>query len=182
MRIILEMDAGDILLQEEATILDEDTTESLSERLAAQGAALFTRAVGLVASGGAVFTPQDPARVVACRKLEKEDGLIRWERPATELHNLVRAAIPWPVAHTTLRGTPLRVHRTRVVAEEEMRLEALCASPGTVLFADKEGIVVSTGECALALLSVQAPGKRIMTADEYLRGNPVKPGERMGEP
>lgn len=175
MKVILEMDAGDILLQETTPIAPDDTTESLSVRLSEQGAELLLKGVNLVESGQAAFIPQDESRVVHCSPLEKQDGLIDWTRPATEIHNLVRAAIPWPVAHTPFKGVILRVYETKPVNDSPD------APPGTVLRVEKDAMAVSTGEGALLVLQVQAPGKRVMSVDDYLRGNPVQVGDRLGE-
>ncbi len=172
MRLTLEMDAGDILLQEKEPIYPEDTWPTLASRLAVKGAELLVRGVGLVAAGTARFTPQDHTKAVYCRMLEKSDGEIRWGRPANEIHNLVRASLPWPVAHCLYKGQVYRIHESRVVEE------AFDAPPGTVVAVEKERVVVVTGEGALAILALQAPGKRAMPVREYLRGHAIQVGEQ----
>ncbi len=172
MRISLEMDAGDILLQEEAPIAEDDTTATLTERLAHQGAALFVEALDLIAMGKAQFRPQPSEGVSHCRMLSKADGNIRWEEPAEHIHNLVRAAIPWPVAYSVLNGVTLRIHKTKVVDTPAQ------GSPGTITAIGKDDIHVATGEGTLAVLHVQPPGKRPMTVGEYLRGRQVAVGDR----
>ncbi|MBN2310157.1 MAG: methionyl-tRNA formyltransferase [Candidatus Hydrogenedentes bacterium] len=172
MRLTLEMDAGDILLQEEVAIRDHDTSASLSERLAERGAALLAQGFGLVASGQAVFTPQDPDRVTYCRLFEKEDGRIRWAEPAAAIHNLVRAAIPWPVAHCALQGEVFRIHRTEPVES------SAAAPPGTVVAVEADRMVVKAGEGAVAVLTIQAPGKRALPMADFLRGRPIEVGAR----
>ena len=81
---------------------------------AALGAEMLVRGVDLVASGTAEFTPQDPAGVTLSKMFTKERGRIRWGDSVKEIHNLVRAAVPWPVAHCLYEGQVCRVHRATV--------------------------------------------------------------------
>lgn len=173
-RLTLEMDAGDILLQEKTPILPEDTAASLSDRLAQIGAALLVRALELVGADRAVFKPQDESKAVYCPLFEKEDGRIDWTKPAQAIHNLVRAAVPWPVAHSPLKGEMLRVYQTEVIDERAD------AAPGTVTKVEKARICVATGEGVLALIKIQAPGKRALPAEEFLRGRPIAVGDQFG--
>lgn len=174
MRMILEMDAGNVVAREETPIGPEETAGELSDRLAVLGARMLAESVERLAQGELPETPQDPAGVTHCRLFRKEDGALRWERPAVELERLVRAAHPWPVAFTSLAGAPLRVHRA-VVGEG-------AGAPGEVIAVEKDRIWVGTGADALGLLEVQAPGKRAMPVGDFLRGRPVAPGERLGSP
>ncbi len=175
MRVSLEMDAGDILLQEEMPIRSDDTAATLSERLAELGAHLLVQGVGLVARGEAVFTPQDESRAVYCRLFEKRDGLIDWTQPARRVHNLVRAAQPWPAAHTPFQGEPLRILRTEPLDAAD------AGAPGEVISVDAEGFVVRAGEGAVRVLRVQPAGKRDMSAAEFVRGRRLTPGMRFGD-
>ncbi len=172
MRLTLDMDAGDILLQEEEPILPDDTWLSLSERLAEKGAGMLVEGANQVAAGTARFTPQDHSQAVYCSMFKKADGAIRWTRPAREIHNLVRAAVPWPVAHCLYKGNLCRIHASKVVEE------AFDAAPGTVVRVEDDRVVAAAGEGALAILEFQAPGKRTMPMREYLRGHPISVGER----
>jgi methionyl-tRNA formyltransferase len=91
---------------------------------------------------------------------------------------LVRAFDPWPVAYTTLNGADdgrrLRVWRTR------LRPDRAPAGAGTVIQADRSGLLVATGGGALELVEVQAPGGRRMLATEFLNAHPIAPGTRLG--
>ena len=172
MRLVLEMDVGDILLQEEAAIRPDDTTQTMSERLAVQGGKLLADGIDLVASGNAVFTAQNHDEATYCKLFEKKDGQIDWSAPAGRIHDLVRAAIPWPVAHSGWKGEVYRIHRT-----EELD-ESVEAAPGMVTRVEKDRLVVATSEGALAILTLQAPGKRAVAVADYLRGHAVNAGDR----
>ena len=172
MRLDAGMDTGDILLQREVPILPEDTTASLSERLAHVGAALLIEGLDLIAAGKALFTPQDNRLATLTKKFDKATGRIRWEQPAERIHNLVRAAFPWPVAHCLLGCEVCRIHRSEVVDEP---CDAL---PGTVVRVEKERVLVAAGHGLLAILGIQMPGKRPMSMDEFLRGHAIRAGDR----
>jgi len=171
MRLDAGTDTGDVLLQQEVEIGPDDTSESLSQRLGEVGAGLLVQALDLIDTGQAVFTPQNNAAATFTRMYEKEDGQIRWNMPARAIHNLVRAAVPWPVAHCRFKGAVCRIYNTGVVDESG-------ASPGTVTAVEKDRVLVATGEGQLAILVFQMPGKRVMTMAEFLRGQKVLPGDR----
>lgn len=173
-RVVLALDAGDILHQKRCAIEPDDTADSLFERLAKLGAEALPEALQLVESGDASYTPQDPAGVTVCRKLKKDAGQIDWARPAADLERLVRAMAPWPSAITTLAdGRTLKIHSARIAAPAED------AAPGTLLQAGPR-LIVATGSGALELESVQVAGKRAMPAADFLRGNPLEAGTRLG--
>ena len=184
-RLDAGMDTGDIVLQEETPIAPDDTTASLSDRLARTGAALFVEAVGRIETGNATFTPQDPARATVTRRYDKQDGQIRWNAPARAIHNLVRAAVPWPVAHCRLKGAVYRIHQTALVEGPpyNLKVELLTceAPPGSVVAVERGHVVVATGDGLMALLQIQMPGKRAMSTAEFLRGNAIVPGDRFEE-
>lgn len=172
MRVTLEMDAGDILLQESTAIGPDENAGELTQRLAGMGAALMVRALELVASGETRFTPQDASLATFSKILEKSDGHVKWARPAQEIHNLVRGCIPWPAAQCMFRGQVCKVLRTQVVPEPAK------TTPGTIVAVTRETIHVATADRHVAILEFQAPGKRAMLMSEFLRGHRIEPGER----
>ena len=172
MRLDAGTDSGDVILQKEVEIAPDDTTLSLSHRLGEVGAGLLVEALDLIDQGRATFTPQDHARATVTRMYGKEDGRIRWEMAARRIHNLVRAAIPWPVAHCLYHGEVCRVHKTEPIDEPAG------SAPGTVMRVEKDRVVAATGEGQLAILEFQAPGKKPMPMGDYLRGHEIEAGER----
>lgn len=175
MRLDAGTDTGDMILQEKADIDIDDTTESLSGKLGKLGADLMLQALERVEECNAVFTPQDDDLATHSKMFEKGDGRIDWERPAAEIHNQVRACIPWPVAQTSFGEEMLRIHKTHTVP---------CGtghSPGTVIAVNKGDIHLSTSKDALAIETIQAPGKKAMPMGDYMRGHPISVGDRFGE-
>jgi methionyl-tRNA formyltransferase len=120
--------------------------------------------------GTAVFTPQDATKVVECRMFEKQDGRIQWGSSAETIHNLVRAAQPWPIAHCHMNGEVYRIHATERIEGNAM------AEPGTIEHVMKDRLVVATGDGRLAITQIQAPGKRMMDVGDFLRGHRLEPG------
>ncbi len=172
MRLTLEMDAGDILLQESMPIGPEENAAELTERLAEAGAQLLIEGMERVSRGTAEFRPQDNAAAAYCAMFEKQHGQIRWGGTAQAIHNRVRACIPWPVAHCLYRGEVCRIHRSAVVEETAE------ARPGTVTRVEKDRVLVAAGQGQLAILQFQAPGKKALPMGEYLRGHRIEVGEQ----
>jgi methionyl-tRNA formyltransferase len=174
-RLSLEMDAGDILLQERVAIDPEDNGEILTQRLAELGGVKLREAVDRIAAGTATLTPQDHQRATYCRLIEKRDGQIDWAKPARDIHNLVRGAQPWPTAHCLFAGQTVKILRTKIVGEPSDLSDRI---PGSIVLAEKDRLIISTGEGAIAILLIQAPGKRALPVSDFLRGHPVRPGQR----
>lgn len=175
-RMVLALDAGDVLVQKETRVEPGETAGELAQRLAELSGDAALEALEALADGSATFVPQDGARVTVCKKLTKEDGRIDWARPSVEVDRHVRAMNPWPIAQTTLPGgTPLaiwRAHPVPLAAGER-------GSPGTVL-ASRGRWIVATGDGALELDEVQMAGKKALSAGDFLRGARLENGTRMG--
>lgn len=168
------MDTGPVLAQAEQAIHPNDTTASLSERLASQGAALLVETLPRYLAGEITPVPQDqlPGEVSLCRLIKKEDGLIDWSRPAAYIERMTRAYTPWPSAYTTWHGEPFKIWRASVIDGE--------AEPGRVV-AIPHGTAVGTGEGLLLLHSVQPAGKRILDIRSFLNGAPDFVGAHLGK-
>ncbi len=174
MRMTEEMDAGDILLQHPVAILAEDTTGSLTARLAAAGGVALREACTRLRNGGLESVPQDAAAVTYAPRLTKEAGRIRWTDPAVVIERKVRAFTPWPSAFTSLAGRTLKVLAARVAGERPPQ----DAAPGTIV-ALGDVIRVATGEGAIDLLAVQAAGKRPLDVRAFLAGARLAVGARL---
>jgi methionyl-tRNA formyltransferase len=172
---IMQMDAGldtgPMLLAERIAIGDEDTTGTLTARLAALGARLVVRALHAAERGELRAQPQPDAGVTYAHKLDKREAWLDWSRCAGELARRVRAFDPFPVACTQARGITLRLWRAAALDG------ATRAPPGTVLGADAKGIRVACGEGTLAITELQRPGGRRLHAAEFLAGMPLATGD-----
>jgi methionyl-tRNA formyltransferase len=169
-----EMDAGDVLLVRETPLRPDDTTGTLTERLAALGGEAIGTAIDGLKAGVLHPTPQPAAGVTVAPRIEREQARLVWTRRAAELERLVRAMQPAPAAFTTLGGKVLKVHRAAIAPG------AGGASPGTVVRATPAGIDVATGAGSLRLLDVQLEGKRRLEAAAFLAGHRLPPGTCLG--
>jgi len=167
-----EMDAGDVLLVRRTPIAPDDTAGTLGERLAGLGADALVEAIQGLHAGRLRPSPQPSEGVTFAPRIEREQARLDWTRPARELERAVRAFAPEPSAFTSLRGAILKVFRATV--------RPGAGPPGTVLEASPRGLVVATGDGALALLEVQLQGRRRMPVDAFLAGHPVAPGTCLG--
>jgi methionyl-tRNA formyltransferase len=158
------MDTGPILAQAECTIEPQDTTGSLSARLAHLGATLLTEALPRWLEGQIGPQPQDDSLATYCQMITKKEGLLDWSLSATDLWLRVRAYHPWPGTYTYWRGKRLRILRARPVTMSPSSEE-----PGQVIRLDDGAAVVTSTE-ALLLEEVQLAGKKAMTAQEFVRG------------
>lgn len=168
------LDTGDLLLTRPLPLRRRETGGSLHDRLAAAAPAALLDALDLLAAGAAPRAPQDPTLASYAPKLTRESGLIDWRRPHLELERCVRAMNPWPGASTALPdGRTLKIFSALPVRR--------CAGePGEVIRQSARGALVACGGGGLLLREVQAEGKRRLPAADFLRGNPLPPGAKLG--
>jgi methionyl-tRNA formyltransferase len=174
MRVIEKMDAGPMLLKRAISVDADDTQGTLKKKLAELGAQALLEALDLLIRGELPETPQDESLATFTGIIEKKDAAIDWTRSAAEIERAVRAYDPWPVARTTCGGQELLIWRARI-GEAGGGGE----TPGTIVGL-KRNIVVQCGAGRLALLEVQAPGRKRIPAADYARGQRLQIGSRMG--
>jgi methionyl-tRNA formyltransferase len=177
MKMDAGLDTGPILALERTPIRDEDNGGTLHDRLAELGSGLLVRVIPDWVAGELPAHPQPTEGATYARKIEKEDGRIDWSQPARVIWNRLRAFTPWPGAFTFLPAQPkaalLKIWRAESAGD-------MAARPREVISADAGGIVVGCGEGALRLLEVQREGGRRLGAREFLAGQPLAPGVRLG--
>lgn len=175
---IMQMDAGidtgDMLLKQVVPVAPDETDESLGVRLAEAGAVLITEALKRLEAGTLVFTKQDHAQSSYAKLLKKAMGQMDFSEPAYVLERKVRGLYSWPGAYTFYQGKMLKIYRASV-REEEPDGEA-----GSISAVTKDAILVNTGNGKLALTEVQPEGKRRMTVRDFLAGNQIGKGQKLG--
>jgi len=174
MKMDAGMDTGPILAQQASSIEVDETTATLSPRLAEMGARLLIEVLPLYLDGELPELPQPEEGICYAPQLTKSDGQIDWTLPAEEIDRRVRACAPWPGAFTFWDGNRLKI------------LEAISLpdwsgspAPGTVL-RDDVCPLVATGEGGLWLTRVQLAGKKAMACDAFVRGRPGIIGAVLG--
>jgi methionyl-tRNA formyltransferase len=178
---IMKMDAGTdtgpILAQVTTSIVPADNAPTLHDRLAEMGGELLVKTIPDYVAGGISPRPQPGEGVSHARKITKEDGQIDWSQPSRAIWNRVRGFVPWPGAftHQIVEAKP-RLLKIWSAEIEPMR----SGEPGTILAADRNDVVVACGGEALRILQLQREGGRRLSAREFLAGNELPVGSRLG--
>jgi methionyl-tRNA formyltransferase len=176
MKMDAGLDTGPMLAQATTSISPADDAQTLHDRLAELGGDLLVKTIPDHVSGKITPRPQLAEGVSHARKITKEDGHIDWNQPARVLWNRVRGLTPWPGAftHLSMEGQPrlLKIWSAEVEPQPS-------GEPGTVLRADKSGLVVACGRQALRILQLQREGGRRMSVAEFLSGHQLTVGRRL---
>lgn len=167
------MDSGDILAQATVDILPDDTTGSLTQRLAVIGADLLLATLARWLGGDIAPQKQDEGRVTICRPIPKESGQVDWTQPALAIERAVRAYAPWPGAYTTWNGKLIKILAARALAGTAGK------APGTAMVG-RDGLLVATGDGFLLLREVQLEGRRAMPARDFVLGQRGIDGAQLG--
>ena len=175
MRVVRALDSGGMFAKTTRAIGPDDTSADVERDLATLGAQLLMRVVEEIASGTAHEESQDEPLSTYAPRLTRDEGLMDWALHAAVLHNRVRGLHPWPHTYTFLDGSRLIVIKSRV--DQRSTTE----QPGTVVGVSRDEIEVAAGGGSrLALVEVQAEGKRPMRVRDFLAGHPVAVGSRIG--
>jgi methionyl-tRNA formyltransferase len=166
------LDTGDMLLKKSVPIDPDDDAQSLHDRLSVVGADALEEVLGLLVSGNLTPEKQDDSLSIYAPMLKKENGCIDWERDPQYICNLVRGLTPWPGAYTFLGEKVLKICRCRVAGGE--------GKPGTVLQADRTGLVISCGRGGVLVDELQLEGKKRLSVRDFLAGYNIKPGTVLG--
>jgi len=168
------LDTGPLLLVERLPIAPDDTAATLHDKLAALGARLIVQALAQAEAGILRAVPQPDQGACYAHKIDKAQARVDWTQPAEAIERRIRAFDPTPGAYTLWQGEPLKLWRARAEPGDAAQ------APGTVLVANDQGIVVQCGQGHLRLLTLQrAGGKRLPVAD-FLRGQVLPAGARLG--
>lgn len=188
-----KLDGGPILASASLSISPEETAETLEPRLAQLGIDPVLKAIELLATWdrrSQIGSIQDPKLASLAPRLKKSDGEINWQAPANQIFNQIRAFQPWPSSYTTLTDPtlkqPLRliIQKAKPVSAVEIRptemLDPQASLPGTIIQCDKQQLVCQTGNGGLSILEIQPAGKKTMAITEFLRGQRLSVGMRLG--
>ncbi|WEM42268.1 methionyl-tRNA formyltransferase [Photobacterium sp. DA100] len=162
MQMDIGLDTGDMLKIATLPIEPSDTSASMYEKLAELGPVALVDCLADIADGRAVADKQDDAQANYAKKLSKEEACINWADDAAHIERCIRAFNPWPMSYFVVAEQNVKVWQAKVEADNQGK------APGTVLSADKQGILVATGQGALRLTELQPPGKKAMKAQDLL--------------
>jgi methionyl-tRNA formyltransferase len=164
MKLDKGVDTGPVLGQAQVRVSDYDTTGTLTEKLSIIGGQILTELLPRWVAGKILSCTQDNTRATYTKMIEKSAGEIDWQKSAIEIWRQVRACQPWPGGFTSWQGKQLKI-------VEAVPLIGETTQPGKVVaLKETPGFGVSTGQGVLEVTRVQAEGKRVMTGEEFLRG------------
>ncbi len=162
MRLDPGVDTGPILAQQALPIHADDTTETLGNRLSQAGAELLIQTLPPYLDGHLQPQPQSDDQATYAKMLSKEEGLLDFSQPASELERRVRAFYPWPSAYLIWQGQPLKIQRAHAAACTD-------GEPGQHSIVDGLPAVRTPAGC-LVFDELQPAGKRAMSGQDFLRG------------
>ncbi|MFL5593501.1 MAG: methionyl-tRNA formyltransferase [Gemmatimonadaceae bacterium] len=173
MRVVPALDAGPMILQAEAPVLEDETYGELQVRLSELGALTLVEALTLVSLGQAKETAQDDERATYVPKLNRESSRIDWNVSALEISRLIRASDPKPGAFTKTPKGDVKMFGPKV-------MDGIKGKPGEVLKITGE-LVIACGVDGLRISEVQPSGKARMSANDWARGRGTAVGDIYGE-
>jgi methionyl-tRNA formyltransferase len=169
-----KMDAGDILLQIETPIDPNENHGQLSDRLYRIGGGLLIEAVDGLQSRTIVPQIQDESLATKAPKIEKSDLWLKWNEPAIDVRNRIRAFAPVPGAKSQFRGVLCKL----LSASRDLVKVENMSEPGTIVSLIKDGPVVACLDSCLCITGIQPAGKKALNGKDFLNGYHPKIGER----
>lgn len=163
MQMAAGLDTGPVLLQKEIELAANETSASLYEKMANFGPPALLETLANLPALQQQQQPQDDSQATYAHKLDKAEAELNWGQPAAVLERHIRAFNPWPVSWLALPEGVVKVWQAEVQAGANK-------APGTILQADKSGIVIQTSDGALCITELQPPGKKAMPAAAFLNG------------
>lgn len=172
MNMILELDAGEMILKKETPITQEDNFETVHHRLALLGAQATIEALQLIEENKAIYTPQDSLQATFCGYITKEDMLLDFSLSTQQLLNIIKTFSPTPGAYCFYQGKRVKIFTALPI---EKNYHAL---PGTIVdFVKKEGYLVKTSDGALLITALQPENKKRISGQDALNAQLFTLGE-----
>ena len=161
------LDTGPVLMQEKCLIYDNDTGDTLYDRLAEISANSVHILLDKLNQGTITPVPQKTDNICYANKITKEEAHLNWNESAVVLERKIRAFNPNPVTYTTINNIDLRVWEASVKPCKDVDLK-----PGTIIKGSKTSIDVVTSQDIISITKIQLPGKRVMDVKDFLNGRP----------
>ena len=162
------LDTGAMAMAERAAIGADMTAGELHDALSRVGADLMLRVLAAAERDSLSLRPQPANGVTYAEKISKNETRTDWTKPWKQVHDHIRGLSPFPGAWFELDGVRVKVLRS---------IRGESAGPPGILLDNR--LTVACGDGAVQLVQVQRAGRQPMSADEFLRGTPVKAGARV---
>ncbi|MBO5328743.1 MAG: methionyl-tRNA formyltransferase [Clostridia bacterium] len=171
MKTELTLDTGDILLVKRCEI-GNLTCGELTEKLSNLSAQAAVEAVELLQKGENQLLLQDDSAATYCKKIEKADAKIDFNKSSEEILRVIRAMNPAPVAYCNFNGNILNILTAEQAQNESGEI-------GEVIFADKKGLVIKCGKGAINVLTLKPAGGKEMRSQDFINGRKIKVGDKV---
>lgn len=168
MQMAKGLDTGDMLAKVVTPIDPNETAAELHDRLSVLGNDALLDVIEQLQAGTASPEVQDETQTCYAAKLSKDEAPLDWSASVEVCQRQISAFNPFPVATAQLGDETLRIWRSKIVERE-----STSAKPGSILSADKQGIKVQTGAGVLTILECQAPGKKRLSATDFVNARPA---------
>ena len=175
MKTAKALDSGDIILQEEIDIKDDETAGELLDRLSIISGKVLIKALDKMESGEATYTKQDESEATYYPMLNKDMAKIDFDKSAKEIVCFCNALNPWPVSYVQNENIFLKVYKAKI-AENKWGIDQNIFSNGEVVLSSaKSGLIVKCQDGLVLLDVIQAPNGKVMMSSAYLNGKPIPP-------
>ena len=161
----VNMDSGDIISQSKVEITDDDTAESLFDKLSVMGAELLLETLPSIIDGTNDRIKQDETKATYSYNIKPEDEVIDFSKTKREVFNQIRGLNSWPVAYTYLDGKRLKVWASKIGNND---IKGEC---GTIINIYKDGIGVQASDGEIILTEIQPESKKRMDVTSYINGH-----------
>jgi len=159
------LDTGDILLQAETRIGEDETTGELHDRLSTLGATTILETLSGIETGAITPRKQPDDGVSHAPKVSRDAARIEWNQAARDVHNHVRGMNPWPGAYSFMDCDRVKVYRTALTG-----IRRGDVPPGHLAVPETGRFLVATKDELIELVEVQRECRSSMTGEQCLRG------------
>lgn len=168
-----QMDAGDIISQEEIDILDKDTLDTVYEKMSHLGASLLMKTLPSILDGTNQRIKQDEEEVTFGYNIKKEEEKIDFKNSSRDIHNQIRGLSSTPGAYCLLDNKRLKVYQSEITSK------TATAQTGQIVAIDKTGIYVNTNDFIIKLIDIKLEGKKRCHVQDFVNG--IKKEEYIGK-
>ena len=159
-----KVDTGNILLQKECKIEEDDNYGTLSSKLSTIGAELLIESISKYYDGSIAPVLQDNELATLAPKIKKEDYIINWNKDASVVNNKIRAFSPYPGAYTLIDNKRLKIFKS------ELNKGIGYKETGKIINLSKEYFEVSCSHGSLKIYEIQIEGKKRMSSKDFIMG------------
>jgi methionyl-tRNA formyltransferase len=170
-KMVKKLDAGAVIAEKKVKLDLEINATELYNQLAVLGCELVNEELYNYIKGELKATEQDETKVTLAAKIEKQESLLDWKMPASQIHNKVRAFSMGPGTYVMLQNKRFKIHKTKVV---DFKFSGIAAKINSISATE---LLIETSEGILSLLEVQPESKPKMLIQDFLKSAPFKKGD-----